>query len=338
MTLLLVLVIASFVVLRPFISAVLWAMILTSSTWPAYARLESRLRRRKGLAALIMTGLAALLLLLPLIVLGSRLAEELTQIAALVRGWMEEGPPPPPETVKALPLVGGRLYLYLQSVAHDGAKLTSDMTTYVGPARQWLLATMRSLMAGITEMIIGLFIAFFLYRDGRAVFATVGSALHRAGGSRGEELLTVARNTVNRVIYGLIGTNLVEALLATVGLKIAGVPGAFFLGFATFFLTIVPFGPTLVFAPTILWLAERGATTSAVFLTAWFLVVFVIFENVLRSYLISRGGVLLMILVLLGVLGGILAFGLLGVFVGPTVLALGFTLVQQWTASETPVK
>jgi predicted PurR-regulated permease PerM len=332
--LLLLLAIGCLLVLRPFLSALLWAAILAASTWPIYARVERLVGGRRTAAATVMVASAAALFLLPLAMLASHLASEVTGAAVVASRWMESGPPGPPEWVKTLPLAGARLDAYWQSVANDGAKLVADLRAYIGPAREWLLSAAVSLGAGVTELVLALLISFFFYRDGMAGVAALRSALGRVGGANAEQLLALAGTTIRGVVYGILGTNLVEAMLAALGLKIAGVPAALFLSFVLFFLTLIPMAPLLVFLPAILWLVQQGATTGAIFLGAWYVVVFVLLEGILRSYLISRGGELPLLLVFLGILGGIATFGLLGVFLGPTLLAVGYALLRAWNAAE----
>jgi predicted PurR-regulated permease PerM len=326
------------VVLRPFLSAVLWAAILVCSTWPIYVRSERLLGGRRRLAAALMITLLAVLFVLPLAALGSKLASEVPQVTAVVTRWMDEGPPQPPDWLKALPIIGAHLGAYWQSVAEDGAKLTADLKPYVRPAGEWVLSAAMTVGAGITELVLSLLIAFFFYRDGAAGGRALRSVFGRVGGSRAEQLILVAVATVRGVVYGIVGTNLVEAILATLGLWIAGVPGAFFLGFAIFFLTLVPVAPALVFVPAVIWLIQQGATTSAFLLSAWYVLVFMVLEGALRSYLVSRGGDLPLLLVFLGMLGGVIAFGFLGIFLGPTLLAVGYALVREWTTAEDSVQ
>ncbi|MBV8652630.1 MAG: AI-2E family transporter [Alphaproteobacteria bacterium] len=333
--LLLILAVGCFVVLRPFISAVIWAVILSLSTWPIYVRLEHLLGNRRTLAALVMTLSAAILFLAPVAVLGSHLASQLSQVAGLVSTWLTEGPPGPPAWVATVPLVGGRLDAYWQTIANDGGKLTADLKPYIGPARDWLLNVGGSLAAGIGELTLSLLIAFFLYRDGTTGVRALGAVLGHVAGSRGERIMETAGSTIKGVVYGILGTNFVQATLAMIGLWAVGVPGALFLGFITFFLTLIPTGPAIIFVPAILWLLQQGATIGAIFLAIWFIIVFMLLDGVLRAFFISRGGELPLILVLLGILGGIMSFGLLGIFVGPTILAIGHALLQEWTKGGT---
>lgn len=325
--------IGCFLVLRPFLSALLWAVILSFSTWPIYQRVERLVGGRSTLAASLMIVGAATLFALPIVALGSRLASEAPALAALVNRFLEEGPRPPPPWVKELPVVGGRLETYWQSVAYDAAKLAADIKPYIGPIREWLLGLGLGLGAAIAEVMLSLFVLFFFYRNGMAGSRVLRSALLRVGGPSAEHLLSVAGATVRGVVYGIIGTNLVEALLAMLGLLIVGVPGAVLLGCAVFFLTLVPLAPAIVFVPAILWLIQQQATVSAIFLGAWYVFVFMILEGGLRAYFISRGGDLPLILVFLGMLGGIFAVGFLGIFVGPTLLAIGYTVLQEWSTA-----
>ncbi len=332
--LLLILAVGCFLVLRPFLSAALWAAILSFSTWPIYQRLERMTGGRRALAAAVITAVAAMLFAIPVAALASRLASEVPELAAMVNRLLEQGPLPPPAWVRTLPVIGTRLDAYWQSVAYDAAKLAADMRSHVGPIREWVLGLGMSLGVGLAQVTLSLFIAFFFYRDGVATARVIRSALGRIGGDRAERLLVVAGATVKGVVYGIIGANLVEAVLADLGLWAAGVPGAILLGFAIFFLTLVPLAPLLVFVPAIIWLLQQGATTTAFLLAGWYVVVFMILENALRAYLVTRGGDLPLVLVLLGMLGGMLAIGFLGIFVGPTLLAVGYSLVREWSAED----
>lgn len=332
--LLLLLAVGCLLILRPFVSALLWAAILAASTWPVYARIERLLGGRRTVAAAVMVVLAAAVFLLPLTLLASHLTSEVRDAAAVASRWMESGPPGPPAWVRMVPVAGGWLDAYWQSVADDSAKLVADLRAYIGPAREWLLSAAVSLGAGVTELILALLISFFFYRDGMAGVAALRSALGRVGGANAEQLLAIAGTTIRGVVYGILGTNLVEATLAALGLRIAGVPGALFLSFVLFFLTLIPMAPLLVFLPAIVWLVQQGATGGAIFLAVWYVVVFMLLEGGLRAYLIGRGGELPLLLVFLGILGGIATFGLLGVFLGPTLLAVGYALLRAWNAAE----
>lgn len=332
--LLLMLAIGCVVVVRPFLSALLWAGILSASTWPIYDRLQRLLGGRRAIAAAVMVACASAVFLLPLAILTSHLVSEVTQAASVGSRWMATGLPEPPPWVTTLPLFGARLDAYWRDVAQDSTKLATEVRAYIGPIRDWVLANGVELGAGVLELVVALLISFFFYRDGMAGVAALRSALARIGGARAERLLALAGATIKSVVYGILGSNLVQAMLAALGLRIVGVPGALFLGFVLFFLALIPLAPALIFVPAILWLVQQGATGGAVFLVVWYVVVFVVLDAVLRSYLISRGGDLPLLLVFLGILGGIATFGLLGIFLGPTLLAVAYALLRAWNAAE----
>jgi len=183
---------------------------------------------------------------------------------------------------------------------------------------------------GILELLLSLIIAFFFYRDGAAAAARLYVLFTRIGGVRAARALDVARGTIKGVVYGIVGTNFVQAVLSAAGFWAAGVPGAFLLRFFCFFLTTLQLASTFVWMPASLWLFYNGSAGTAIALAIWCFLIFNPLENVLRPYLISRGSSLPILLILLGMLGGLAAFGLLGIFVGPTVLAVGFGLMIDW--------
>jgi len=182
---------------------------------------------------------------------------------------------------------------------------------------------------GVVELAVSILIAFFLYRDGVALARRVRAGAVRIAGPRAEHLVQTAVDTIRSVVYGVLGTALVQGVLAGVGFLIAGVPGAVLLGFLTFFLSIVPMGPPMVWGPATLWVYQHGSTGWAVFLLIWNLGVSSI-DNFVKPWLISQGSALPFILIFFGVIGGVIAFGFIGVFLGPTLLAVAYRLVLDW--------
>jgi predicted PurR-regulated permease PerM len=344
--LLLLLVIGCFVVLRPFVSALLLALILSYSTWPIYAWGERLLSGRKSLAAILMTLLVASILLVPLIILGSSLADQVAQASAWIRGVFSEGLPGPPGWIADIPLVGQQLYQYWDGLAHDtakllselgSAKLVSDLGQYLLPAGEWLLTGAAILGQGTLQLALSLFIAFFFYRDGIDGAKRLNSVATRFWGERAPRLLDVAGSTIKSVVYGTIGTAIAQSILTALGLWLAGVPGALVLGFLTFFLSLTPIGAPLVWIPAAIWLFYTDATGWAVFMALWGLFVVGGADNVIRPYFISRGSDLPFVLVFLGVFGGAIAFGFLGIFLGPTLLAIGYEIVRDWAQVDETV-
>jgi predicted PurR-regulated permease PerM len=339
MALLLVLVIGCFLVLRPFVSALLLALILSYSTWPIYAWGERVLNGRKGVAATVMTSLVATVSLLPVIILGSSLADQVGATTGWVRRLIADGPPDPPGWVADIPVVGTQLHQYWQGLAHNTAKLlnelasakiVSDLSQYLLSAGEFLLIGAAVLGQGTLQLALSLFIAFFFYRDGIDGAKRLQSVVRRLWGERGLHVLDVVGATIKSVVYGTLGTAIAQSTLTASGLWLSGVPGVLLLGFITFLVALTPIGAPLVWLPAALWLFYTGATGWAIFLVLWGFIVVGGADNIIRPYFISRGSDLPFVLVFLGVLGGTLAFGFLGLFLGPTLLATGYEIVRDW--------
>ena len=330
---LLALVAGCLMVLRPFASALLWAVVLSFSIWPIYSRLLRLVGSRRTLAALLMTLSMILVVLLPFLIVGLTLADNVKELTAATRSWFAGGPPAPPAWLAKVPVVGSQAANYWQSLAQDTAKLWSETQRFIEPVSSWLLKVGLALGAGLIELTLSVFIAFFLFRDGVAVGQRLSASVERIGGERGRHLLTVAGKTVRGVVYGILGTALAQAVVAGIGFLIAGVPGAALLALLTFFFSVVPIlGTALAWGPAAIWLFHQGSTGWGIFMLIWGLGVANI-DNVVKPWLISQGSDMPFILIFFGVLGGALAFGFIGVFLGPTLLAVGYRLVEEWSAS-----
>jgi predicted PurR-regulated permease PerM len=322
--------IGTFIILRPFISALLWAVIITYSTSGLNRRLQVWLRGRRSLAAIFATLLVGAVIVLPLALVSITLTESVAGFVTDAREALDKGITPPPDWVGQLPFVGPAIRDYWGTVAAGEANLAAAVKPYVSVAGGWLLSVLASVGGGILELLLSVVIAFFLYRDGAAAGLYLYALSARIGSERATHALDVAGGTIKGVVYGIVGTNFVQGVLSATGFWVAGVPGALLLGFLCFFLTMIPLAPTLVWLPASLWLFYNGSTGMAVALAVWSFLIFNPLENVLRPYLISRGSSLPILLILLGMLGGLAAFGLLGIFVGPTILAIGHALVTEW--------
>lgn len=329
--LMLVLMVGCFVVLRPFIAAILWAVILTFSTWPLHKRLERSLGGRTTLSAAIMSLAVMTLLVGPLVVLGVKLSENVLRIFEALHSTMDAGLPPLPGWLAGLPVVGDPLQEAWGRAAGGEAGLRALLQPHLGRIRDMALASGESLLAGTSLIAISVFIAFFLYRDGREGMIRLRSVMGRIAGARARQSLDVAADTIIGVVHGVLGTALVQAIAAAFGYWVAGLPGAFLLGFITFFLTLIPMAPAIIWVPATIWLASRGETGMALFLAAWVGLVVGSLDNVLRPILIGRNSDLPFIVIFLGIIGGLVAFGLIGIFLGPTLLAIAYSLVREWS-------
>ncbi len=321
-------------VMLPFVSALLWAVVLTVSTWPLYCRLRKLVGNRHALASLLMLLGLILILLVPFVVVGATLADNVTAGTTAVRKWIAAGPPAPPEWLAKVPVVGAKAVDSWQSLTSDTAKLWAEAQRLIEPVSAWLLKAGLALGGGLFQLALSVFIAFFLFRKGTSLAEHLTEAVERIAGERGNQLLTIAAKTVRGVVYGILGTAFVQAVIAGIGFLIAGVPGPAFLALLTFFFSVVPVvGTALVWVPAALWLFHQGSTGWAIFMVAWGIGVGNV-DNVVKPWLISQGSDMPFILIFFGVLGGALAFGFIGVFLGPTLLAVGYRLVEEWAAAN----
>jgi len=319
-----------YLVLQPFLSAVLWAMILCFTTWPLFIHLQ-RVTGGVTLAALILTLAVALVVLAPFIIVGISLAENANQLLEHGKRLIDEGLPDPPAWVLEIPLIGGWAQAYWASFAHDNAGLMSELKQYIQPLRSFAIASGTAVVHGVLQLTLSILLAFFFYRDGEGISTRLLAGVDRIAGDRGRHLIGVAMSTMRGVVYGILGTAIAQGVLAAIGFWLAGVPAAPLLGLLTFFLSPVPVGPPLVWGPAAFWLFSHGETGWAIFMFIWGIAVVSTVDNIIKPIIISHGSDLPFILVLLGVLGGVIAFGFIGVFLGPTLLAIGFALIQDWS-------
>jgi predicted PurR-regulated permease PerM len=329
-----VLVVGCVVVLKPFFAALLWAVILVCSTWPAFAWIERRAAGRRSLAALVMTLVLAAALLGPIVFVGSSVAGPLKALPETARALIERGLPQPPDWVHEIPFVGDRVDLTWREIVADPKTLGGNVDQVVRPVTDWMLQMGARLGGGVLELTLSVIATFFFYRDGKVAGETLHAISNKLAGARATRLIAVAETTMNSVVYGILGTGLAQALLATFGFALAGVPGALLWGFFTFLLSIVMIGAPLIWLPATIWLLSEGRMEWGIFMAVWGFFVVSGVDNFLKPYFISRGTTLPLLLVFCGVLGGVFAFGLLGIFIGPTLLAIAFTLIAEWSTAE----
>lgn len=324
--------IGCFLVLRPFIGAILFAGILCLSTWPIFLRLRRRMGGRSWAAALLLVLALVVALGLPVALSAQSIIAHSGEVVELFRGFLDKRDTfALPAFVRDIPMVGEWLDNYVRSL-FDGSLDLSDLAhRLVDPAKQFMVAVGQGIGAGLVQVLIALFVAFFLYRDGENFSGMLVEAVARlAGREHGGVLVSTALNAVRGVVFGLIGTALAQAAVAFIGLVIAGVPGAFLLAALTFVLSLVPMGPVLIWGGAAAWLYFKGETGWAIFMVVYGLAVISSVDNFLKPILMSRAGNLSMLLVVLGVFGGAVAFGFIGLFIGPALLAVAWNVFRKW--------
>lgn len=321
---------ASFWVLRPFLGAAIWAAMLVVSTWPLLKMLESRLGGRRSLAVTIMTGGLLLLLVVPLWAAIDTLVENSGRIADWGKALAERGLPPPPDFIQGLPLIGEKLHTVWAGLAAAGTEsLLAKLTPYAAGTGKWLVAEAGSVGFMFVQFMLVVALAAIMYAAGE----TAANKLRRFGlrlaGERGENSVILAAQAIRGVALGVGVTAIVQTLLGGIGLAIAGVPFAGFLSALMLMFCIAQIGPGLVLFPAVGWMYWSGDTGWATFLLVWSLVVATL-DNFLRPVLIKKGADLPLLLIFAGVIGGLLSFGLIGLFLGPVVLAVTYTLLEAW--------
>jgi len=329
-----ILVAGCFLVLRPFLTATLLAAVGCVLTWPLYVWLLRRMKGRQNIAALTMTLSLALVVILPLALVAYNLTDNVTTFYDGIKQAVEAGPPEPPAWLKRVPIVGKSVAEYWHLIATSREEAAALTKRLLEPAKNYLLAGGILLGQGVMEMSLAAFISFFFYRDGVALVRFLNMAMDRVVGTRAANVLGIINNTVRSVMYGLLGTALAQGFVATIGFAIAGVPAALLLGVATSLLSLLPVGPPLIWGSAAIWLFYQGTVGWGIFMLLWGFFLISGVENVVKPLLISRGSNLPFILVLFGVLGGVLAFGFVGIFIGPPLLAVGFSLIKEWAARD----
>lgn len=394
---LLLLLIGGFYILKPFMTAIMWSVILGFSLWPAQRLLTRWFGGRKTLASIIVALLVSLLLVGPIVLLGVGLADDAALLGTTTKKWVESASEKPPQWASKLPIVGTRVDEYWASftdtrkswieninkgmqevppkekiVGPDGEVIDSDpnptaaiveglnkpkvateaaeddlindarifemLGKFLAWARTWLVSATVSVVTGMVQIALSIVLTFFILRDGQAIGARVAVGASRIAGARGQHLIKVAGNTVRGVVYGIIGTAVAQGVLAGIGFGLAGVPAAALLGVLTFFLSAVPVGPPLVWIPATIWLFSVDKNGWAVFMLVWGIFLVSGVDNVIKPYLISHGSKIPFIIVFMGVIGGALAFGLVGVFLGPTLLAVAYRVIEEWSSVNALLK
>lgn len=372
---LLVLAMGCLLVMRPFFSALMWAIILAYVLHPMQRRFSSWFRGSQTVAACLVSLTIGILVAVPVVLIGMSLAEDGRQLGNATRTWFMEAPESAPRWIEALPVVGGEIAEVWSAVADDrdrwmshleravkdgestpegmlaapqphadaveeatsSPKLVAILGDFLSWSRRALVKAGLAVGSGVTQVVMSVFLAFFLLREAPVLAERLGTMVERLGGARGRHLLRVAASTVNGVIFGMLGTALIQAVVAGVGFAIAGVPGAVLLGVLTFFFAVIPFGPPIVWLPAALWLFAQDAAGWGVFVLLWGALGISSVDNIIRPLLISQGTRMPFVLVFCGLIGGALAFGLVGIFLGPVLLAVGFRLLDEWTSIGSPL-
>ncbi len=326
------LLLASFWILRPFIPAILWAITLVVATWPLMLWVQRHTGNRRGLAVFIMTTAILLLLILPIWIAINTIATHIDVLGDIMRSALSMQLPPPPDWIRHTPLVGVGIADAWQRVVHSGiAELASQLKPYAGRVTQWVASAIGSLGGMFLQFLLTTIIAAMLYVKGELAAVRMVLFGRRLAGDRGEMAVYLAGQAIRSVALGVAVTALAQSIIGGVGLAITGLPFAGLLTALMFFLCLIQLGPGFVLVPAVIWLYYSNDVVWGTVLLVVTIVATTI-DQFIRPVLIRKGADLPLLLIIAGVLGGLVAFGILGIFIGPTVLAVAYTLFNAWIA------
>ena len=331
-----VLIAGSLWVLEPFLPSLLWATMLVVATWPLMRGVERRLGGRRSAAVTAMTLAILLLFVAPLTVAIAALAQNADTLVGWSRSLEGIAVPAPPAWLDRIPLAGESLERRWAALAAlSPAELSARLTPHVGGAARWLLANIGGMGLVFIHCLLTVVLAAILYARGEDAAAGLTAFAVRLAGDRGGRVVLLSGQAVRGVALGVIGTALIQSSLAGLGLLASGVPYPGILTAIAFLLCVAQLGPLLVLLPACGWLYWSDQTGWAAALLAWSVAVGLM-DNVLRPLLIRRGADLPLLLIFGGVIGGLVAFGVIGLFIGPVLLAVTWTLLVDWVASGAP--
>lgn len=322
------------VVLLPFLSAILWGAILVFTTWPLFAMLRVRLRLGSRATAGLMVFLTAVLIVLPIALAAPAGADDVTLVRQSLVAALDAGLPGAPRWLYDVPLVGQTLTEYWNAWAADLSAAVSFFSPYFGMVAESGLKLLLGVAGGVLQFLLALVVAFFFWSGGDTLKVYLDRITRRIIGPRADRLVAVTGATVRGVVFGILGTAIVQGILTTLGLWASGVPRPLLLGLIAGLLSVLPIGAPVVWIPSFLWLLGTGHTAWGIVLGLYGLFIISGSDNIIRPYFIARGADLPFLLTILGVLGGALAFGLLGIFLGPVLLGVGYTLVLEFANTE----
>jgi len=317
-------------ILRPFLPATIWATTLAIATWPVMRRLQASLWNSRAVAVTGMTLALLLVFVVPFWLAIGTIVKNSSEIVSLAESAVTMEFPQPPAWVGDIPLIGPSITQAWQSVADSEARdLMQKIRPYAGGLTEWFIGAVGSFGMVLMQFLLTVAISALLYARGERAGAYVMRFGIRLAGDRGRQAVVLAGQAIRGVALGVVVTAFVQAAIGATGLFITSVPYASVLSALLFMLCIAQLGPALVLVPAVAWMYWSGQPASATVLLV--ISVFAIgVDNVLRPILIRRGVDLPLLLILVGVIGGLMAFGLIGLFLGPTVLAVGYTLLDAW--------
>lgn len=324
----------SLILVRPFITIAIWAVVLTVALYPLYDLMTGWFGGRRRLAAVLLTILTFLVVIGPAMWLVVGLIDSLRMLT----GYLDPAAlalPPPPDALKGVPVIGGPSYQYWELASNNLGAALAHTLPYLKPVGTAMLSVAAEAGTGLVKFFIAIVVAGFLYSPAPALIESLRMFSRRVSPARGEEFVELAGATIRSVSRGVIGISALQALLVGLGVLAAGIPGASLITSAALILGIVQVGPSILIIPLVIWSWFGMETVAAVLFTAYMIPVSLL-DNVLRPVLMGRGLQTPMLVILIGVIGGTLSHGITGLFLGPIFLAVVWELLVAWTRDAKP--
>jgi predicted PurR-regulated permease PerM len=330
------LIVTSFWIVRPFLMALTWASMIVVATWPLLLSAQARLGGRRGLAVAVMSVALLLILVVPLYFGVAAIVENAKQITHWSKSLATVTAPQPPAWVEAIPVVGAKLAARWQQVA---AARPEEVAARLAPFAQklilWFVGQVGSVGLLLLQFLLTVIIAAILYSNGETAAHAADRFARRLAGPQGESAVHLAGQAIRGVALGVVVTAILQSALAGMGVAIVGVPFATLLTALMFMLCIAQVGPGLVLIPVVIWVYSKSGAVWGTGFLVWAIFCGT-FDNFLRPMLIKRGADLPLLLIFTGVIGGLIAFGVIGLFIGPVVLAVAYTLLVDWVSQGNP--
>jgi len=329
-----IMIIACLWIIQPFVLGFAWAGTIVIATWPLFLRLQRLLFGRRSLAVLAMTLLLILLFVIPISMLVNSLVDGSGPVIhAITSGDMTL---PDFAWLNDVPLVGEKLYTGWHNLLDmGGSAIMAKVRPYVGATTTWFVGQAAHIGRFMMHCVLMLLFSALLYWRGEQVARGIRHFASRLASQRGDAAVLLAAQAIRAVALGVVVTALVQAILGGIGLAISGVPYATLFTVVMILSCLIQLGPLPVLIPAIIWLYWSGDTTWGTVLLVWSCVVGTL-DNVIRPVLIRMGADLPLVLILSGVIGGLIAFGMIGLFIGPVVLAVSWRLFDAWVKEVPP--
>lgn len=320
----------SFEILKFFIVPVVWAAILAYITWPAYQLILRNFGHRHNLSAITMTTILMVIIGVPFIIAIFLLQLEGRELFLRLQKQIYNGGIQLPDFVSSIPLIGNELKRMVNQLNANPHDITQSMRNWMQGHVGYGKMVLGEISKNIFKLVLAFFTLFFFYRDGTSILDEVRRALNNIIGYRVHAYLHAIGETTRAVVYGVGLTALAQALLAGLGYWVAGIPNPLMLTFATFLLALIPFGTPFSWGGVCLWLLSQGHNVEALGIGIWGLCVVSWVDNIIRPLVISGATKIPFLLIMFGVLGGVASFGMVGVFIGPVILAIMLAVWREW--------